>query len=208
MTTSSLGLAKNVWYKRPWFLVTAVVVVIAAISIISDLPRPLTKAQDAASQNGTIKAINNDLAECAFAVHESFNFYNDQAAGTLTASNRAQIPALLVGDQTACSFASQPIYDLTNNIQVLDTAAGKHIDRMKTVVLKWMTDNALASIEDIQYVFAHPGATSKVANLTSEESQLATTRALARSDLKDAEVTLGLHLDPLKMPALPHLRGT
>ena len=116
MATSSLGLAKAVWYKRPWFIITVAVVVVVALSVLSDLPRKITKKEDAASQNGTIKQINVDVKACAFAVSESFSFYNKYVAGTLKASELAQIPPLLIGDQTACSFASQPVYDLTNNI--------------------------------------------------------------------------------------------
>lgn len=208
MTTSSLGLAKSIWYKRPWFLITVVVMVIVAISLITDLPRPITKAQDAASQNATIKQINSDLKPCAFAVSESISFYNKDLAGKLTSSDLAQVPSLLVGDQTACSFASQPVYDLTNNLQVTDTTAGKHIDRMLSVVEQWITDYALASIGDIQFLFSHPGDQTKIGNLTSQEVKLTANRTLALSDESSAEKILGTTLVPLKLPTLPHVSGT
>jgi len=32
-------------------------------------------------------------------------------------SDLAEVPTLLTGDETACSFASEPVYDLTNNLQ-------------------------------------------------------------------------------------------
>lgn len=208
MATSSLGLAKAIWYKRPWFLITAVVVVVAAASIVSDLPHRITKAEDAASQNATLKEINGDIKPCAFAVNESFNFYNKDVSGKLTASEMTQIPPLLVGDQTVCSFASQPVYDLTNNIQPRETAAGKHIDRVIIVVRKWMTDNALASIEDIQYLFKNPGSSSKIGNLASQELKLNKNRQLALREVKSAEEDIGLTLVSLKLPVLPHLIGT
>lgn len=208
MATSSLGLAKAIWYKRPWFLITAVVVVVAAASIVSDLPHRITKAEDAASQNATLNEINGDIKPCAFAVKESFNFYNKDVAGKLTASEMTQIPPLLVGDQTACSFASQPVYDLTNNIQPRETAAGKHIDRVITVVQKWITANALASIEDIQYLFKNPGSSSKIGNLASQELKLNKNRQLALREVKSAEADIGLSLVTLKLPVLPHLIGT
>jgi hypothetical protein len=208
MATSSLGLAKAIWYKRPWFLVTAVVVVIAAISIITDWPHRISTAEDAASQNATIKQINGDIKPCAFAVSETFRFYNENVAGQLTSSNLAQIPKQITDDRIACSFASGPVYDLTNNIQVVDTTAGKHIDRMLSVVERWMTANALASIEDIQYSFVNPGSTSKIGNLASEEVKLRKNRQLALSDVKSAEKVLGTRLLALKLPVLPHLSGT
>lgn len=208
MSTSSLGITKAVWYRRPWFLLTVALVVIIAISVIIDLPQPLTKAQDAASQNSSIKEINTDLAACSFAVKESFNFYNEQQAGTLSPSDLSQVPTLLTGDQTACSFASGPVYDLTNNLQVQDTRAGIHIDRMLSAVEKWITDYALASIEDIQYLFNHHGDTTKVDNLAKQESALQSDRTRALNDESDAETILGTTLIPLKLPALPQLSGT
>ncbi len=208
MATSSLGMAKAVWYKRPWFLVTVAILLIVAISVITDLPHPLTKAQDAASQDATLRTINNDLKPCAFAVNESFDFYNRNVQGKLTKADLGQVPSLLTGDQTACSFASQPVYDLTNNIQVLDTTAGKHIDRMLSVVQRWMTNNALASIEDIQYLFSHPGDSAKLHDLTLQQTRLAANRQLANSDVSDAEAVLGITLVSVKLPVLPHLIGT
>jgi hypothetical protein len=208
MPTSSLGITKAVWYRRPWVLATLALLVVVAISVVIDLPRPLTRAQDVASQNASIKEINADLADCAFAVNESFHIYNLDVAGTLTPGDRSQAPTLLTGDETACSFASEPVYDLTNNLQVQDTKAGRHIDRMLSVVERWITGYALASIRDIQYLFEHPGDAATIRHLATAESQLSTGRAKALSDEALAEQVLGQRLYALKIPTLPHLRGT
>ena len=208
MPTSSLGITKAVWYRRPWVLATLSLVVIVAISVVIDLPRPITKAQDRASQNASIKEINADLAKCAFAVKESFNFYNMDVSGKLTSSDLAQIPKLLNDDETACSFASEPVYDLTNNIQVDDTKAGKHIDRMLSVVERWITDYALASIRDIQYLFNRPGDAKTIRSLGIQEQQLASERIKALNDVSQAHSVLGRPLYALKIPSLPHLNGT
>jgi hypothetical protein len=208
MPTSSLGITKAVWYRRPWVLATISLVVIVAISVVIDLPRPITKAQDQASQNASIKEINTDLAPCALAVKESFNFYNMDVSGTLTPSHLAQIPKLLSDDETACSFASEPVYDLTNNLQVDDTKAGKHIDRMLSVVERWITDFALASIRDIQYLFNHPGDAQTIRHLASQEQQLTIERTMALNDENLARDALGLPLVSLTMPSLEHLEGT
>jgi hypothetical protein len=208
MPTSSLGIAKAVWYRRPWVLATLALIVIVAVSVVIDLPRPITKSQDAASQNASIKEINGDLAECAFAVNESFKIYNEDVSGKLTPSDLAEVPTLLTGDETACSFASEPVYDLTNNLQVDDTKAGKHIDRMLSVVERWITDYALASIRDIQYLFNHPGDAKTIRHLGIQEQQLASERIKALDDLSQADSVLGLKLYALKIPSLRHLNGT
>jgi len=208
MPTSSLGISKAVWYRRPWFIATVSLILIVAISVVIDLPRPITKVQDGASQNASIKEMNTDLAECSFAVKESFHIYNMNVLGKLTSSDLAQVPKLLNDDETACSFASQPIYDLTNNLQVQDTKAGRHIDRLKSDVQTWMTDFALASIRDIQYLFKHPGDSSTIHHLGEQESHLGAQRALALLDEAKADSVLKLDLVPIKIPVLPHLVGT
>ncbi len=208
MPTSSLGLTKAVWYRRPWVLAALSLILIIAISVVIDLPRPTTKAQDVSSQNASIKEINTDLAPCAFAVKETFYIYNLDVTGKLTSSNRAEVPTLLTGDETACSFASQPVFDLTNNLQVDDTASGKHIDRMKSAVQDWMTNFALASIKDIQYLFDHPGDATTIRHLAKQEIQLAAERALALNDEAKAQQVLGHKLYALKIPTMPHLSGT
>jgi hypothetical protein len=208
MSASSLSSMKVVLYRRPWFLITVAVIVVLAVSIISDLPHPITKAEDATAQNASMKQINTDIGPCVFAVKEAFSFYQQDVSGKLSSSNLAQVPSLLVGDQTACSFTSGSIYDLTNNIQVLDTKAGKNIDHMLSVVVLWSTSDALAAIEDIQYLFNHPGDKKKLQNLSREENLLTKDRALALDYVGRAERILGINLKQPIMPVLAHLTGT
>ncbi len=208
MPASSLSSQKAVLYRRPWFLITIAVIVVLAVSVISDLPHPITKAEDATAQNASMKQINTDIGPCVFAIKEAFSFYEQKVSGRLSASNLAQVPSLLVGDQTACSFTSGSIYDLTNNIQVLDTKAGKDIDHMLSVVVLWTTSDALAAIEDIQYLFSHPSDTNKLHNLAKKEALLAKDRTLALDYVARAEHTLGMKLKQPILPVLTQLSGT
>jgi len=79
---------------------------------------------------------------------------------------------------------------------------------MLLVVEKWITDNALASIEDIQNLFAHPGSQSMIAKLTTQQIELSADRTMARNDESKAEAILGITLVPVALPPLPHLSGT
>ena len=126
----------------------------------------------------------------------------------MSAANRPQAVTLLVGDQTACSFASGGLSDLTNNLQVNLTAAGKYIVSMGRAVQMWMTDYSLAAIEDIQYLFVHPGNQKKIADLAAEEVQLSATRQQAYADLQRAEAIVATTLVQIKLPVLAHLQGT
>lgn len=208
MAGASLLSMKVVWYKRPWFLLTLAIFVVVAVSVITDLPHPLSKTEDAAAQNATMKQINSDVAPCDFAIKETFSFYDESIAGLISKANLRQIPHLLVADQSVCSFTSGSIYDLTNNIQVLDTKAGKHLDSMLIVVVKWATDDALAAIEDIQYLFVHPGDTKKIHDLAIQQMHLTRDRKIALADEALATSQLGITLTPLKLPILTHLSGT
>ncbi len=95
------------------------------ISVITDLPHHVTKAQDISQQNGVIKQINGDTAPCVFALKESFSFYRDEMNHTLAGGQPSTVKNYLLEDQTACSFASGPVYDMTNNIQPIDTSRGQ-----------------------------------------------------------------------------------
>jgi len=207
MSATSLSTFKVAFYRRPWFLILVVAIVVIAVSIITDLPGTTTTAQDRVTQNDTIKAINGDLAPCIYSIEQSFYYYNLSMSGKLSASERSEVPSQLVGDQTACSFASGAIYDLTNNIEVTDTKAGKYIDEMYSTVTTWATSDALLAIEDIQNLFVHPGDPKYINNLTKQQKLLAKDRLIAIAEVASAAKIDG----PLKKPSLPvltHLIGT
>ena len=208
MPTSSLVSTKMVWYKRPWVLITFAIVVVVGVSVITDLPHPISKVEDAASQNASMKEINTDIAPCTYAVKESFRFYEWDVTGKLTAANKQQVPSLLLNDQTACSFASGAIYDLTNNVQVLDTTAGKNIDKTLRVIMTWTTGDALAAIEDIQYLYNHPGDAKKIHDLHVQQILLEKDRQIAFGYTAEASSLLGLPITEPQLPSLPHLTGT
>jgi len=207
MSSSSLSTFKASFYRRPWFLILVSLIVVVAVSIISDLPTHSTKAQDRATQNDTIIAINGDLAPCIYAVKESFSFYNESLAGKLSSSDLSAVPGQLVNDQTACSFASGAIYDLTNNIEVTDSKAGRHVDQMLSTEVTWATSDALAAIEDIQNLFVHPGDQKYIKDLTLQEAQLTKDRQIAFDDVATASRIDGALREP-SLPILPHLTGT
>jgi len=203
MALSSLSTGATAWYKRPWFLITLGVVVVLGVSIVTDLPSHMSPAQDAAEQNAYIDEINTDIAPCVYGVKESFNFYQEQVDGRLTSSDLSQVPELLVGDQTVCSFASEGIYDLTNNIDINMTAAGTHVNDMLGAIVLWTTSDALAAIEDIQYLFEHPHDGAKIQNLAKQEKLLRRDGATIQADFSAAEAALGTKLT---RPAIPVLR--
>jgi len=191
------------WYKRTWVLVTVAIVVVVGASILIDLPRPVSNAEDVASQTATLKQINTDVGGCGYAIKETFLIHQDQLAGTLTPSDRTSADKMIVDDQTACSFTNGLVYDLTNNIQVQDTAAGKDIDKMMSVMTTWVTSDALAAVDDIQYLYLHPGDPAKTKDLVTQEQLLAQDRNQAIIYDQEADAILHAHLPAPNLPGLP-----
>ena len=191
------------WYKRTWVIVTAAIVVVIGASILVDLPRPVSDAEDIASQTASLKEINTDVAPCGYAINETFLIHHDQVAGTLTPTDRQAATKMLTDDQTACSFTSGSIFDLTINVQVQDTAAGKLVDRMLSVSTTWATSEALAAVEDIQALYLHPANTARAKDLVAQEKLLAEDRTQAFNDIQQAGALLHTHLPEPNLPALP-----
>lgn len=207
MSTSSLSSAKVIWYKRPWVLISAAVVIVVGLSVLSDLPHPLTNAQDVAAQNASIKQINADIAPCTYAVQEAFRFYRESVAGTMTPAHLKVANTYLTNDQTVCSFAGAGMSELTNNLDVLRTTAGKNIDLLVKVVVTWMDSDANGAIFDIQHLIAHPGQQSTLRDLRSRQDFLAKDREIALGYLNAASTILGVPLTNLKLPVLAPLPG-
>ena len=188
------------WYRRPWVLVTSAVVVVAAISVATDLPRPITVPQDVAAQNAVLTQMKGDARECAFAVKESFQLYHRFSAGTLSPSQVATTKTYLAEDEVPCSFAGQPVYDLTNNIQITLTRAGHHIDDAHTALDHWISGTALKAIEDIRQLIDDPSNVGLRANLAYQAHELDVERLHVLGDIAQAARILGT---TLVTPALP-----
>jgi hypothetical protein len=195
---------RPVWYKRGWVLAAAAVVALIVASVLVDLPTHTTAATDTADQTAIMKQINTALAGCSFGVKETFTIYQQQRAGTLSASDRSLTPSLLRDDQSACSFTSSSIYDLSN-VQGTGTAAGKDIGLVVNVATLWATSDALAAIEDIQTLSTDPTNAKALGDLPERESSLTQGRSQAFGDVRAAETILHARLPLPDMPALPAL---
>lgn len=199
---------KLVWYRRPWVLASAAVAIVVLASVAVDLPQHTSVAQDAGDQTKLINEINGDLAPCAYGVSEVFTLYGEMKAGTLTPSDRVRVPALLRDDQTACSFTSGPIFNLSS-IQTSGTQAGQKIGAFDNQATLWATSDALAAIEDIQNIYSGTNTTKASRDLVKQQQLLASDRTKAADDIQAAESMLGgAHLPGPALPALPNLSRT
>ena len=198
---------KPVWYKRAWVLATGAVVAVVVASVLVDLPSKTTVATDTADQTAIMKQVNSLIAGCSFGVAETFTIYQALQKHSLSASNKAETPSMMRDDQSACSFTSSSIFDLSN-VQGTGTAAGKNIGQVVNVATLWATSDALGAIEDIQTLTANPGDATALADLSKRQVALAQGRIQARNYVLAADRILHARLPMPDMPALPHLIGT
>jgi len=195
---------RPVWYRRGWVLVAAAVVALIGASVLVDLPTNTTAATDAADQTAIMKQINTALAGCSYGVKETFSIYQAQRAGTLSSADRSLTPSMLRDDQSACSFTSSSIYDLSN-VQGTSTPAGKNIGLVVNVATLWATSDALAAIEDVQTLSSDPTNAKAIGDLPQRESALAQGRTQAYGYVQAAEHILHSKLPQPDMPNLPKL---
>ncbi|MHB1906143.1 MAG: hypothetical protein ACYCRG_04500 [Acidimicrobiales bacterium] len=202
MPAPSFANQRAPWFRRPWVLVSSAVVVVAAISIATDLPRPITVAQDVAAQNAVLSQMRADARECAFAVKESFHLYDRFSAGGLSPSQLATTKTYIAEDEVPCSFAGQPVYDLTNNVQITLTAAGHHVDAAHTALDHWISGTALKAIEDIRQLIDGPASAALQANLAYQAHELNRERLHVLGDIAQAERVLGTTLVTPDLPVV------
>ncbi len=190
-------------FKRRGVIVSAAVVVVLAVTVVTDLPQHSSLSSQIAGAKTIVQEVNADVGPCAYAANESFTIYGDQKAHHLNQSDIARVPGLLRDDQVACSFTSDPIFQLSSDIEVPGSAAGKPLGQMVATVLLWATSDALSAIESIQTLSSDPGSRPASDQLKKEESLLSSDRALAERQLQAAEKVLGTKLPDLNLPALP-----
>jgi hypothetical protein len=192
-----------IWQRHRRLAIAAAVLVIALITVLTDLPTATSRASDIAAERSVMSEVNSDLHPCAYAVHQALGLWALQATHRLTPAERAPAPGLLSDDQSACSFTSQGIYDLTTNIQPPGTAAGKQLGDLIATATLWTTSDALRAIEDVQTLMNDPNNSAALRNLSKEEGVLASDRRTALAQENAADRSLNTHLQPVDLPPVP-----
>jgi hypothetical protein len=192
-----------IWQRHRRLAIAAAALVIAVITVLTDLPTPTSRASDIAAERSVMSEVNSDLQPCAYAIHQALGIWALEADHRLSAAERAPTPGILSDDQSACSFTSQNIYDLTTNIQTPGTAAGKELGNVIATATLWTTSDALRMIEDVQTLMNDPKDAAVMRNLSKEEGVLASDRRTALAEENAADRDLDTHLQPVDLPPVP-----
>ncbi|MHB1988853.1 MAG: hypothetical protein ACYCSF_12880 [Acidimicrobiales bacterium] len=190
------------WYKKKRFLVSGVLALIVAVTVVTDLPQPASRGVQVAGDKSVLSSVNASVRSCAYAVKESFGIYHDEQVDSLTPSETAQVPGLLRDDQDACSFTSEDIFNLSN-LEVPGSVAGKYLERLVGTVTTWATSDGLAAIEAIQTLSSHPGNKKARIALAVAERRLSSDRIIAFTDVQAANRVLRTRLPVLGLPSEP-----
>jgi hypothetical protein len=193
---------RPVWERHRGLAIAAAVLVIALITVISDLPTATTRASDVSAERAVMSEVNSDLQPCAYSIKQALGIWSLEANHRLSPGNRAATPGLLSDDQSACSFTNEGIYDLTNNIDTPGTPAGKQLGNLVATATLWVTSDALQVIEDVQRLMGDPNDTAAARNLSKEESLLASDRRTALREENAADRDLDTQLQPVDLPSV------
>jgi hypothetical protein len=191
----------NPWYKRRAWLVSAALVVVVAITVVTDLPQHSSRAGQISDDTTVMSQVNTDVGPCSYAVGESLTIYRDLSAHTLTAADAGQVPGLLRDDQAACSFTDDSIYQLST-IDIPGSASGKYMGQVVSTVTLWATADALAAIEEIQAYDSNASSQAQ-SRLVHFERLLSQDRARAESELGAADSLLQTRLPALNLARVP-----
>jgi hypothetical protein len=193
---------RPVWERHRGLAIAAAVLVIALVTVLSDLPTATTRASDVSAERAVMSEVNSDLQPCAYSIKQALGIWSLEANHRLSPGNRAPTPGLLSDDQSACSFTNEGIYDLTNNIDTPGTPAGKQLGNLVATATLWVTSDALQVIEDVQRLMGDPNDTAAARNLSKEESLLASDRRTALREENAADRDLHTQLQPVDLPSV------
>ena len=215
MSATSLSTARTVWFRRPWFLITAGVAFVVGVSVLADLPTASTPSSEAASLNASITQINSDLAPCSYAVNEAFNLYTLYVDHRLTPAHYSQSLSLLKDDQAACAFTSNGVADLTTNVEIYPNVAANWVNAALATTPKgisgplvsWITADSDGAIVDIRLILTSHSVAAARKDLAKQERFLAQDRTTVLADVAHANQLLGGRVHAIKVPILPALPG-
>lgn len=190
------------WYRRKSLMVPAVTAVILAAIVLSDLPQANSRASEVANSTTIIRQVNGYVGPCSFALSESFTIFHDLRTASLSPSEQSRVPTLLNDDQSACSFTSDSIYNLST-MDVPGGTYGNALGQVVSAVTLWATSDALAAIEEIQALDATPSDSVALKGLDKDERALEHDRSLALAGMKDLARLLRAQLPALRLVSSP-----
>ncbi len=197
----SAGSSGVQWWKRRSVFVSLMVAAVVAATVLTDLPQHASLALQASDDVSTMKTVNGYLNSCSYAVKQTFTIYRDERAHSLSPSDRGEVPGLLSGDEAACTFTNDDIYELSS-VEVPGTKAERDLQRLVSVVTTWATSDAAAAIGAIETLSSSPSNAKARGRLSKAEKNMTSDRKRAVTDLREAESILDAKLPAVNIPTV------
>ena len=191
------------WYWRKSVVIPAVVVVVLAITVLTDLPQHASRSAEISGDRTVMSQINGDVGPCSYALGETFTIYAGLTAHSLTRSELGQAPGLLRDDQVACSFMDDSVYQLSTIEVPGSTQQAKTSASWFRPSPCGLRRTRLSAIEQVQTLDTHPTASRALAQLRNDERLLATDRAQAEAELNAADKVLRTRLPAIQLAQAP-----
>ncbi|MCU1495717.1 MAG: hypothetical protein JWO62_3481 [Acidimicrobiaceae bacterium] len=195
--------ARRPWYRGRAALLSVGVVVVVAVTVITDLPSHSTRANNINDARSVIAEVSTDAQPCNLGLTEALGFYADVTSGHITPAHRAEIPSLIRDDLNACSYVNASIDDLAS-IDNPASATGRQLNAITNNVLVWCDPDALTAIGQITTLLDHPGTAAARTKLAGAERLLKSDRAAAYANIAKLARSLGSSLhSSLRLVAAP-----
>lgn len=185
------------WWKSRSALIAFGVFAVAAITVVTDLPLSSSPASNVASARSVVGEVAGDVAPCSYAVNESLRLYEDVRTGTLSKSDRSEVPGLVRQDYAACSLTDASIDDLAG-IDEPNSPLGRDLNQIVSQTLNWCVPNAMRMIGDVSVLIERPRNVAEKIALTKSERELVREDALIEKSVSELKLFLATK-------SLPHL---
>ena len=187
------------WYLRTW-AISAAVVIALAIVVISDYPRPATKADRASVYAALQTEIWGDVQSCNASLNDTII-----AVGEILSHKSTDV---VTANQIAAT--NEPNCNPSGSSDLLDLASINVPNiltnyKIKTVVFKldnWTFPNAAAIINDLRGLLAHPNSASLRADIIQRQQLMDKFAAESQSLMNSDAHLLGVPTKQLNLLSL------
>ena len=175
---------------------------VLAVVMLTDLPQDSSRAAQISNDESVMSQVNSDIGPAAMPSGNPSRSTGTSTARSLSRSEKHQVPGLLTDDQTACSFTSDSIYQLST-ITVPGAGSGRDLGQLVGTVTLWATADALSAIEQIQVLASDPSNRRALKVMATDERMLAQDRAQAEAELAAADTSVQMRLPALELAQVP-----
>ncbi len=188
------------WYFRRATVAGAVVAVLAAAAVVTDLPTKASHAQQISDAQSFVTEAYGYLSSCNAGLTEAFSIGAQVAGGRLSSADLIRVPDLLRDDNLACSYTNDDVYQLAS-MTIPRTLADSN--QFAAALLSWVVPGAYGATKSIGVLASDPGNPAASAQLRQFDAQLTKDRASAVRALKAMERQLRTTLPPLRLFKVP-----